>query len=153
MLRQFESTTNIASNNILHKLSHTFKVARKCVTIKELLENTTDGDVSVCLLFIKFLSWIFFLIFPNWNIAEYSSKYFLIEILLNFLLNISSFKYCWISFLIFPHWNITEYSSKYFLIEILLCQDGEVVPLPNVRGEILEKVIEWASMHKVTNAS
>ena len=29
------------------------------------------------------------------------------------------------------------------------CQDGEAVPLPTVRGEILEKVVEWATKHKV----
>ena len=30
-----------------------------------------------------------------------------------------------------------------------LCQDGDSVPLPNVRGDILEKVLEWATNHKV----
>ena len=34
-------------------------------------------------------------------------------------------------------------------MELLLCQDGEAVPLPTVRGDVLEKVIEWATNHKV----
>ena len=77
--------------------SHILKVAKKSVTIKELLENTTEGDVSVCLFLTHFE--LFF--------------------------------------------------SQLFLIQMPLCQEGDLVPLPNVRGDILEKVLEWATNHKV----
>ena len=43
--------------------------------------------------------------------------------------------------LTFPRWNHFN--------EMALCQEGASVPLPMVRGEILEKVLEWATSHKV----
>ena len=51
--------------------------------------------------------------------------------------------------LFWTHFPPIRRPVKLFLIEIPLCQEGDLVPLPNVRGDILEKVVEWATNHKV----
>ena len=44
----------------------------------------------------------------------------------------------------------TYFSFISSIDDTLICQD--VVPLPNVRGDILEKVLEWAVDHKVSES-
>ena len=44
----------------------------------------------------------------------------------------------------------TYFSFISSIDDTLICQD--VVPLPNVKADILEKVLEWAADHKVSES-